>query len=59
MTSKKKRTCPSGKVRFPDRQSAVHALHKIRNNDRRQVTPVRAYMCPLCHGAHLTHQKEH
>lgn len=52
-------TCPSGKVRYRDRQRALHALRTIQGVERqRQVTPVRVYECPLCNGAHLTSMEQ-
>jgi len=55
--NKGRRACPTGKVRFRDRQSAAEALHRSKVSTR-QVVPVRCYECPLCHGFHLTSRNE-
>ncbi len=54
--------CPTGKVRFPDHQAAVDALHKAqtaRNFADQDGVPcsrreVRSYECTQCKGWHLT-----
>lgn len=50
-----RRACPSGKVRYRDRDAALHALRRIQGSDYvRDVMPTRVYVCSLCNGAHLT-----
>ena len=51
---RRRRDCRTGKVRYPGRERALHALHRIQNGDTRQKTPCRVYECPMCHGWHLT-----
>lgn len=49
------RACPSGKVRYPDHQSAAGALVALSHSTRAKV-PVRTYACDMCRGWHLTSQ---
>lgn len=50
--------CPTGKVRYRDRGSAAHMLHKLAaQGERRGKTLKRYYECPMCLGWHLTSQE--
>lgn len=49
----RRKVCRNGKRRFPDRISALGALHTAANGSR-QLKPIRVYECPDCHGWHLT-----
>ncbi len=54
--------CDSGKARYRDKTEAVHALHAVKNNAKRQLEQFgtsrrkesRTYRCPDCKGWHLT-----
>lgn len=52
----RKRQCRSGKVRFPDHQSAVAALRAVQRKSGRDRRPTRTYQCDMCDGWHLTAQ---
>lgn len=52
--NRRKRDCPSGKVRYRDPGEAKAALRKHRTTSTRQVVPTRWYWCHLCQGWHLT-----
>lgn len=62
--TRRKRSCPSGKVRFPDHKAAVRALHDAvtarkfaaLDNVPTQRREQRAYACGRCRGYHLTSQ---
>jgi hypothetical protein len=43
------------KTRYPSRAKAERALENIRRRGYRiTIKPTRSYLCPLCHGWHLT-----
>lgn len=51
--------CPTGKVRFSDRESAKRAKAWAQAaGARRGKTIKRYYECPFCQGWHLTSQEE-
>lgn len=51
---KTSKRCGSGKKRFRDHQSAVHALRRIKGGSSRDRVPAKAYECDWCGGWHLT-----
>ena len=46
--------CPTGKLRHTSRTAAHSFLRMGKNKGRR----MRAYLCPDCHGWHLTSDKK-
>lgn len=53
MARAKKQRC-KGKRRYRDHPEAMRSLRGFKNGSRRDVIPVRAYSCDVCHGWHLT-----
>lgn len=47
-------SCPTGKVRHPDRASAEIARQRVSVKARRNHAAARAYECGQCGGWHLT-----
>ena len=50
------KTC-RGKRRYRDRQEAIRELQPLTSRSTRAQVPVRAYLCPVCKGHHLTKRK--
>lgn len=60
----RRRACRCGKVRYPGREAALHALHRVQGgvrsgSTRLRTEPARAYECEFCAGWHLTSQAAH
>lgn len=53
-TKRERRGC--GKVRYSDKDQAIHAMHRIVSRSGREKQPERAYDCHRCKGWHLTSQ---
>lgn len=51
---RRKKDCPSGKVRYTDHKEAVAHLRWINNVSTADKTPCRVYECEYCNGWHLT-----
>jgi hypothetical protein len=56
---KRDKSCPTQKLRLPDRSSAEDMIRGLRYANRgREYLPSRAYPCTYCGGWHLTSEEE-
>jgi len=55
---RRRRTCPTGKVRYRDHEAAVNALYRLAKSSTRDDVPRRSYLCPVCKGWHVTKKRE-
>lgn len=60
---KQRNACPTGKIRYRDRQSALQVIHGAKSGSGAGAVagrkiPIRAYECATCKGWHLTSQAD-
>lgn len=53
--NERQRTCPSGKIRYPNKLGAKIAVASLERHGKGR----RIYKCPDCFGWHLTSQTGH
>lgn len=56
--AKTKRCDRTGKVAYRDEHSGNRAIQNISNISKRDLVPIRAYLCPFCKHWHLTSRGE-